>query len=147
MKFKYFFSLIVLLIAGHIGVSLLGWYGASDTADFPLHVLGGIALATLWLWVLNKTQSLRTMDPWLLIVSTLGFTALGSILWEMNEYYTYTLFPNFGTELRNYVVSVSDVLLDHMAMLLGGLFTAVFYLMRVNYFKKTRKDTKKKSKL
>ena len=126
--------LTVILTALHLSAIVLGFYQGRVWVDTPLHIIGGALLGLFWIWALER-PSLRQKfgNPSQLFTgfSIIGFSLLGSFLWEVWEFLFSTFAPGPALFLKIYSFTVSDVLSDMFFGIVGGTAVA-FWNKSVN---------------
>jgi len=118
---------LVILTLHLIGV-FAGLYERQIHIDIPQHILAGVMFGLVWLWWL-KPETRADFSKWLIVVSTLGFTALIGAAWEILEFVVWKLLPTFANGFKFYSPTVGELLGDIVANLIGG-FMIGFYAVR-----------------
>jgi hypothetical protein len=113
----------VIIEAGHLLSRVYGFYFKYSWYDILLHVLAGVALGLLWLWISRNSNFLSSFVKYL---SLLAFAVLGSFLWEIWEYTNWRIFP--WTTV--YIQDVADILGDIFSGLAGGAIVAIWHFAR-----------------
>ena len=127
--------LVVMTIAHFVGI-WVGLYEGDVWIDIPLHIIGGVALGLLWVWLLQLDSvkaALGAPSPLLVSVTVIGFALLGSFVWEIAEFSFWQLLPNYATAAKFYSPTVTDVLSDLTFGLLGGALLAFLYYRRMRH--------------
>ena len=126
------FSLIGIL-SFHFLSSFYHWYDAVLWLDIPMHLIGGMWVALLFVYLFEKyLLKLEQVHFFKSLILTLGFVALIGILWEFYEYlsdvYIYKIHPlNLVFNPKNYPDTLSDIVND----LIGGTAVlSLIYLLR-----------------
>ncbi len=117
----------------HFLNSTYHWYDQIWWLDIPMHLIGGMWLALLFVYLFEK-NFLKLKDVHFLkaLVLCLGFVALLGIFWEFYEYladvYVYKVHSLFlVTNPKNYPDTLSDIVND----LIGGtLALSLVYISR-----------------
>ena len=143
MKIKFIHIIFLLLIVTviHFGSVLGGLYEGKVWVDIPLHFFSGMILGVFWLWIIQRTGYNITPDSskkLLISISIIGFALIGSFLWEVFEFLFWKFLPNYSLPLKLYSSTVSDVLTDIFAGLIGGIVIAILAILP----KKKRKKKK-----
>ena len=133
-----FFSILFV----HSLNSAYRWYDKFLWLDIPMHLIGGMWVALLFVYLfernLLKLQQVHFLKA---LVLCLGFVALTGIFWEFYEYladvYVYKVHSLFlVTNPKNYPDTLSDIVND---LLGGSLALSLVYLAR----KKIQKNKSK----
>ncbi len=126
------FSLIGILSFHFLG-SFYHWYDAVLWLDIPMHLIGGMWVALLFVYLFEKyLLKLEQVHFFRSLILALGFVALIGILWEFYEYlsdvYIYKIHPlNLVFNPKNYPDTLSDIVND----LVGGTAVlSIIYLLR-----------------
>ena len=127
MKAIYVIIAAALVMLIHFGTLKLGIDIRREWVDMPLHLLGGMFLAMIWWWILDKKVEIK--DTLLHVFGFLGFVSLGSTLWELYEYSLWYYYTQIAETYQFFSPAVSDVLSDMSLALVGGLCVAFIYLL------------------
>lgn len=126
-KDTFFYILIflfVFLLAFHIISVIFSLYWLIRWIDIPMHLLGGIWLAMLSIWIfyVSGRFSLPRKSYLLSLILILGLVALGGILWEFFEFsFDFVSHKKWSVQF-GLIDTISDLFFD----LLGGL--CVYFL-------------------
>ena len=118
---------LLLVIAGiHFGAVAVRHYDSGKVwIDIPLHALGGMFFALLFLWAAGNTFPMRSVrERFVVSMAIIGAAVIGSVLWEVFEFALLTLAPSLAQTAKWYSLRVSDVLSDLFAGLVGGMIAA-----------------------
>lgn len=130
------FSLFGILIF-HFLSSFYRWYDQIWWLDIPMHLIGGMWVALLFVYLFEKNVlKLEQIHFFKALILCLGFVALVGIFWEFYEYlsdvYIYNVHPlNLVFNPKNYPDTLSDLVNDFI----GGIVA----LCSIYFIKKTKK--------
>ncbi len=121
------FSLLVLvvLLVLHILSSYLSWYWSHPWIGYFVHILGGLWIASVFLWLaayLNQISSMIEYKTKSLLIALIS-AALFGVLWEIVENFTHITFINDISYGFNTAV---DLLND----VIGGLLAYAYFIKR-----------------
>jgi len=130
-------KLVVFSLFGILGFhfisSIYSWYDQIFWLDIPMHLIGGMWVALLFIYLFEKNMhDLRRVHFLKALVLCLGFVALIGILWEFYEYladvYIFKIHPLFEvTNPKNYPDTLTDIVND----LVGGFLSlSLVYALR-----------------
>lgn len=105
------------------------WYSAIWWFDIPMHILGGVFLAScVGALFFNK---LRFLSNYEIIVTLLLFVLIIGIGWEAFEYVVQA-FIKESSQIVNLSDSIKDILMD----IIGGTVAAFFVLQSIKRYNK-----------
>lgn len=116
--------IFLLVIVGSLLARAYNWYHLYWYADIILHTLSGVALGLVWLW-LSKERGSSSL--FVIILGTIGFAILGSVLWEFWEFAGWRITPS---HVRFYIPELGDTLGDILCGAIGGLISTMSTLLR-----------------
>lgn len=131
---RHLIGIIILIVLVHAAATHAGLYkNGALWVDFPLHVLGGSFLACGWLWVAQRPRLQNLLgkpSKVFLAASLVGFALAGGLLWELFEFGMWRYLPVSAGKLKIFPPTVSDVLSDFIADVIGGAIVAFIFLVR-----------------
>ena len=93
--------------------------------DIIQHILAGIALGMLWIWILWKKSWSGSLP--LLTISIVLFSIFGSFVWEIFEFFASAYLSEASEVLKRWSFHRGDELWDMTSGLIGGTIVAVIY--------------------
>jgi len=124
---KYLFWIIFFgLGIAYISDFFLYWSAPVPWIDIPLHFLGGVWAALLFVPFFTRLFHRQTMENlWeraLIVVLIVSFAAFIGVLWELQEFLVVKL---FGFSLQP---GIADTMGDLTMDMIGGLFMALLIM-------------------
>lgn len=118
-------ALIVLIFVGlgSWAARSFGLYNSLWYADVILHLISGIGFAFVWSAFAGRAVKGRVV----FIIGAASFAVLGSVAWEIWEFYGWKLTPSHA---RFYVPELGDSLQDVFCGFVGGVSAAFLSLRR-----------------
>lgn len=123
VRLRHLVLLFLLISLLHFLFAKQQWYRFYGL-DLALHFLGGIGFALGWLWLNDLLQ--RKVDYF----SVIMFALFGSFIWELYEFSVSSLLPKLAQTAAWYSPSVSDVLSDMFAGLIGGIVVSAILKLK-----------------
>lgn len=115
-----------VFIWAHVYIAYNYLYDRAPWVDQPLHFLAGFILAGfIWRFIgKHQPHPLRFPDYFVHVVSMLGAALIGSLGWELWEFFLWTFFRH----LVVYHAGLADSLSDLVLGLGGGALIVILYL-------------------
>jgi len=92
------------------------------------HILAGVALGLLWLWILRKKSWTGSLP--LVVISIVLFSIAGSFIWELFEFFVSKYLSEVSTTLKLYSSHLRDALEDMTSGTIGGAIVSVVYFYK-----------------
>lgn len=124
---------LFFIAAIHFIAVFYDWYWRFLWIDIPMHFLGGVFVAVVFLWLVKRFPGHFDMSRNFFVTSIflLGFVALTGILWEFSEFLYDLVIISKGWESFA-GQGARDMIGDLFFDLLGGLTIAVFRRLSYN---------------
>ena len=142
MKIVRLFIKIFLFVGAlgllHVLAIYFDFYKGKIWIDIPLHILGGIALGFIWVWILDFRAQNEKEFPGLLlfIFSLFGWVLIFSFAWEAFEFLIRENSPELANAWKIYPPNLADTLSDIAFGLLGGFLSGILsFALRYKKFK------------
>ncbi len=121
------------IVAIHLIAIFYNWYWRFLWMDIPMHFLGGVLVAVIFVWFFKHFPGHLDLSRNFLLttVLALSFTALIGVLWEFNEFVYDLLISSRGLGALA-GQGASDTIGDLFFDILGGLFVVIFRRLRYN---------------
>lgn len=117
-------ALIILVILHAVG-SYYSWYWSYPRFDFLVHIIGGLWVALLILWlagVMGQVNSLKEYKVKIFLIAFISAILFG-VIWELLENLSQTTFVSVSGYSLN---TALDILSDA----LGGVLAYLFFIRR-----------------
>ena len=125
-------STVAVIATIHATATATGWYYTHPWIDIPLHILGGIFIGTLFVYLFFvRFRVLGTLSFFPKLILGLGFVALIGIGWEWYEIFVDVVILNHYTLFHAPGYLHFDTLKDLFDDLVGGTI-AIFALQNVS---------------
>lgn len=134
--------LVFALIVAHISAIYLDFYQGKVWVDIPLHIIAGIALGLIWLWIMDyrvkssddhatssATRCANRPDFFITTLSLIGWVLLFSLAWEWFEFLMRENFLELAKAWKIYPPNLRDTLSDMTFGLLGGAMVILYKLI------------------
>ena len=129
---KFILGITVFLILAEFSYTKFIWFKSILFIDKPLHFLGGVLVASLFLYLFEARPDLFSLsqNKFVSLVMIVSFAALIGLFWEfyeaLVEYYFFR-YSDFSVFNMTPIDTLSDLFLD----LLGGLSAGILYLYSI----------------
>ena len=114
--------LILFLLLERVVKIRLMW----PSADIPLHLIGGVAIAySLWIFlpILQARGVLKFILPWMKILFVVIGVALAAVSWEIIERYPFS-------KVSFQQIDYSDTVKDITVGIFGGFIGGIYFVFR-----------------
>ena len=133
VKLRYIFTLVILIAVIHTMAVFFRLYEKNVGIDIPQHILAGITLGLIWLYVLQENESakIKMSGDLLLGISIVCAALFGGILWELGELSLLKFLPDYAYMLKLYSLTLAEAASDVLAGAIGGIIVAALVLCKI----------------
>ena len=125
-------GIIVVITALHYFGIIFGWYNTLFWFDTPMHLMGGMFVGTLFVYLFRIRHDLfKTESVFTFIILGVGFTVLIGVLWEFFELFADVVvikrYPLLDTPGRIHFDTLKDLFND----IVGGAIAVSIFARKV----------------
>ena len=125
IQLKHLVFFFVAMATAHLSFYKLGTYGTLPWLDLPMHVLGGVFLALVWLFVAKNY--IQDVNRVVFSASLIGFVLFFGIGWEIAELIGWLYFSDVCRLCSLYDPLVGDLLLDLALDFVGAVIVVILF--------------------
>ncbi|MCL5004801.1 MAG: hypothetical protein M1170_02575 [Patescibacteria group bacterium] len=129
VSLKFIFTFLIFIVAIHAIALYNHWYWTYLWLDIPMHFLGGILVAMIYLRLINSKLQIINRQSLITLILTLSFVTFVGVLLEFAEF-LYDVFISSRGYSGFLQLGAADTIADLFFDILGGLFFSAVYFIR-----------------